>query len=274
MSRRIVGFAGAILMALIGTVVLVAYVSGAERRALSGEELVEVYVVSAPIAAGMAAEEIEDRLTIEHIPIKVRAQGSVSNLASLTGKVAAVDLIPGEQLVNMRFVLRSELASREIGVEVPEDVVEVTIELDGQRAVGGLLEAGQTVAVFASFTPFNLSQTVVNVEGESVPIPSAATDEIEGSTVNTTDLLFHKVLVTAVQDRSGRRTQDDEQRLTTAPESSMLVTLALPPFDAERLIFTAEFGNIWLAIERETVPDGNEPGQSIGSVLLDRVGEQ
>ncbi len=53
----------------------------------------------------------------------------------------------------------------------------------------------------------------------------------------------------------------------------MLVTLALPPFDAERLIFTAEFGNIWLAIERETVPDGNEPGQSIGSVLLDRVGE-
>ncbi len=274
MTRRFVGFAAAILLALIGTVALVAYVSSAERRALAGEELVEVYVVTTPIASGMAAEEVEDRVTIEHVPVKVRAQGAVDNLATLSGQVAAVDLMPGEQLLTMRFVKRSDLANREIGIDVPEDMIEVTIELDGQRAVGGLLEAGQTVAVFASFSPFELSQTVVNVNGESVPIPSAIADGIDGNTPNTTDLLLNKVLVTAVQDRVGRQSQDDQQRLTTAPDSTVFVTLALPPFDAERLVFTAEFGSVWLAIERETVPNSDPPGQSRGSVLLDRVGQQ
>ena len=51
----------------------------------------------------------------------------------------------------------------------------------------------------------------------------------------------------------------------------MFVTLAVAPFDAERLVFSAEFGTLWLAIERETVPDTDEPGQTRGSVLLDRI---
>lgn len=271
MSRRFAGFVLAILLATIGTVSLVAYVSSAEERALAGEELVEVYVVSTAIASGTAAEDIEDRVAVERVPVKVQASGAVDSLPALAGQVTTVDLMPGEQLVAGRFGQRSAFADREVGIDVPEDMVEVTIELDPQRAVGGLLEAGQTVAVFASFDPFRLSRTVVDVNGETVPLPSAVAEDLEGSTSNTTDLLFHKVLVTAVQDADGRR-ENTDQRLTTAPDGTVFVTLAVSSFDAERLVFTAEFGNIWLAIERETVPDGDEPGQTRGSVLLDGVG--
>ncbi|MCP4226823.1 MAG: Flp pilus assembly protein CpaB [Actinomycetia bacterium] len=274
MTRRIAGSVAAILLAFIGTVTLVAYVASAERRALAGEELVEVYVITTPIASGTAAEEVEDRVTVEHVPVKVRASGAVDNLATLVGLVAAVDLMPGEQLLTGRFVPHSELANREIGIDVPEDMVEVTIELDGQRAVGGLLEAGQTVAIFASFDPFEASTTVVDVNGEAVPFPSAVADEIGGEVSSTTDLLFHKVLVTAVQDRTGRASAAAQQQFTTAPDSTLFITFAVPSFDAERLIFTAEFGSIWLAIERETAPDNDEPGQSRGSVLLDLVGRR
>jgi pilus assembly protein CpaB len=272
MSRRVIGFIAAARLAVVGTVALVAYVAGAEQRALAGEELTEVYVVRTPIPGGTAAEEIEPHLSVEQVPLKVRADEAVDNLPALAGLVTAVDLVPGEQLVTSRFVERSAFADREVGIDVPEDLVEVTIELDPQRAVGGLLEPGQTVAVLASFEPFKLSQTVVEVDGETVGLPSAAAEEIEGSTPNSTDLLLRKVLVTAVQERAARggEAATEDQRLTTAPGGAVHVTLAVSPIDAERLVFTAEFGTLWLAIDRETVPEGGEPGQTRGSVLLDR----
>jgi len=272
MSRRIAGVLIAVALALVGTATLAVYVTSAEQRALAGEELVEVYIVSTPIPIGTAVEEIEDLVTVERVPVKIRAQGAVDSLPSLAGYVTAVELLPGEQLVAGRFAQRSEFAEREVGIDVPDDLVEVTIELDPQRAIGGLLEPGQTVAVMASFDPFQLSSTVVPIDGEAVPLPAAVADDAEGTTPNVTDLLLRKVLVTAVQEPEAPSSEDDGQRLTTAPDSTVFVTLAVTPIDATRLVFTAEFGDLWLAAERETVPEADTPGQTRGSVLLDRGG--
>lgn len=275
MSRRVIGIVAALVLALVGTVALVAYVSNAEERALAGEELVEVYVVTTPIPAGTPATDVEQFVAVEQVPAKVQAAEAVDNLPSLTGRVAAVDLVPGEQLVDGRFVARSEFADRLVGVQVPEDMIEVTVELDPQRAVGGLLEPGQTVAVFASFEPFDLNATVVEVDGEEVALPQAVAAEIDGKTPNTTDVILRKVLVTAVQEIEDRTfsNPDDEEidRLTTAPNDSVFVTLAVRPADAERVVFTSEFGFLWLAVDRETVPEVDDPIQTRGTVYEDVV---
>ncbi len=260
MSRRVVGLAAAVLLALIGTVALVAFVAGAEERALEGEELVEVYVVTDPIIGGTAGEDIEEQVIVEEVPTKIRPVDAVDNLASLRGRVAAVDLQPGEQLLESRFVEVAEFNDRELGVQVPEDLFEITIELDPQRAVGGLLEPGQTVAVFASFEPFDLTATVVEINGEEVALPQAIAEDVDGATPNTTDVIVRRALVTAVQETQsvGLGNDEDSDRLNTAPEDALLVTLALEPNDAERIVFTAEFGFLWLAIDRETVPDSED----------------
>ncbi|MDH4076972.1 MAG: hypothetical protein OEW29_13635, partial [Acidimicrobiia bacterium] len=51
-----------------------------------------------------------------------------------------------------------------------------------------------------------------------------------------------------------------------APSEEVYVTLAVTPFDAERLVFTAEFGQVWLGAERDTVSDAVDPVQTRGSV--------
>ncbi len=269
MNRRIVGLIGALALALVGTAALVFYVGTAEQRALAGERLVEVYVVDQPIAAGTAVEQIGPLVSVERVPIKVAAAGAVQDLAVVAGLVVALDLVPGEQLVTSRFVARAAMNDRQIGIDVPDEMVEITVELAAERAVGGLLEPGQTVSVLASFEPFSLSRTVVDVNGEAVPLPSSVGEDVQGTTPNSTDLLLRKVLVTAIQEPIGSRPAEGE-RLTDAPEDSVFVTLAVEPFDAERLVFTAEFGEIWLAAERESVPESDEPGQTRGSVLIDR----
>ena len=270
MSKRVIGLLAAVVLALIGTVALVAFVAGAEERALEGEELVEVYVVTEPIPGGTSGDDIEDQVIVEEVPAKVRPEDAVDNLAALRGRVAAVDLQPGEQLLESRFVELDEFADREVGVQIPDDMVEITVALDPERAVGGLLEPGQTVAVLASFEPFQLSATVVEINGEEVALPAAVADAVEGATPNTTDIILRKVLVTAVQqeDNSALDASDESgaTRLNTSPEGSLLVTLAVPPFDAERVVFTAEFGTLWLAIEREGVPELEDSIKTRGNV--------
>lgn len=269
MNRRIVGVVAALVLAIVGTVALVAYVGTAEQRALAGERLVDVFVVVEPIPAGTPVEQVVALVEPEQVPIKVAAEGAVQDLGRLSGLVVGVDLVPGEQLIASRFAQRTAFADREVGIDVPDDMIEVTIELAAQRAVGGLLQPGQRVAVLASFEPFSINQPVIEVEGQPIPIPAALAGSTGDSTPNSTDLLLRKVLVTAVQEPAGTR-PSDERRLSEAPDGSVSVTLAVEPFDAERLVFTAEFGQIWLAIERDTVPERDEPGQTRGSVLDDR----
>lgn len=276
MTKRVVGVLAAIVLALIGTISLAAYVNTAAQRAQAGEELVQVFVVTAPISSGTPAEEISELVSIQEVPLKVRAAGAIESLSTYDGFVAAIDLVPGEQLVGGRFIQRSEFADRAVGIDVPEEMVEVTIELDPERAVGGLLVPGQTVAVLASFDPFEIGgAAATTIDGELVPLPSSGLGEDAGRTPNSTDLLLRKVLVTAVQAQVAGDSEDEQDsRLSTPPEGSVFVTMAVSPFDVERLIFTAENGRIWLAIDRETVPDNNQPGQTRGSVLADVRGQQ
>lgn len=273
MSRRGVGIGVALLLALVGTVALVAWVGKAEERALAGEELVQVYVVAAPVPTGTAAEELEPLVTVEQVPTKVRAVGAVDSLAGLAGRVAAVDLVPGEQLVDARFVERTEIADRQVGIDVPDDMVEITVRLAPERAVGGLVEPGQTVAVLASFDAVDSPAGSVREDpnGDLYVVPSQAASPV-GGTSSSTDILLRKILVTAVQESpqapsAGGGGQEEANRLTTSPDDELLITVAVPPGDAERIVFTAEFGHLWLAVERETVPEGDDPARTLGNVF-------
>lgn len=270
MNRKIIGVVTALVLALVGTVALVAYVSTAEDRALEGEELVEVYVVTERIPAGTPGAEIDEFVAIEQVPVKVQAAGAVDNLPSIASRVAAVDLLPGEQLLDTRFVSPADVTDRAAGVVVPDDLIEITIQLEPARAIGGLVEPGQEVAVFASFEPFDLAPSVVTVDGEEVALPDAVAVEVEGKTPNSTDTILRRVLVTAVQEAPDRTFSADEEeevsRVETAPVADLLVTLAVSPADAERIIFTAEFGLVWLALDGNGVPINPDPEQTRLSV--------
>jgi pilus assembly protein CpaB len=241
MNRKLTGIAAALVLALVGTIVLVGYVRSAEARALSGEELVDVMVVTKTIEAGTPAEDIEEHLTLEQVPAKVRADGAVNKLAELEGKVAAVDLLPGEQLVRDRFAT-SISRSR---ANVPSGLMEVTVRLDPERALGGQLRPGDRVAVMTSFDPFDVDTSGVTDAGAPKKTP------------NTTHLILHKVLVTNVQvtdDKETEITEDDKATFGTAPQSNLLVTLAVDAEAAQRIIFTAEHGRLWLSLEPEEAP--------------------
>lgn len=247
MKRRIVGVLTAIVLAAMGTLVLVAYVNSAEDRALAGEKTVNVLVASKPIERGTAASDITGRVKSEKVPVKVRADGAVKDLKTLGDKVASVTVLPGEQIVSGRFVAPGELES--VGqVSVPDGYLQVTVSLTPDRAVGGLIEPGSTVGILASFDPFQLSNDQpVNFEGYTI--------KPDGQTPNSTHLLFDKpALVTSVQVQDATTTTTSGTKATQAPKGSVLVTLALTAPQVEKVVFTAEHGSLWLAYEPKDAP--------------------
>jgi pilus assembly protein CpaB len=231
--RRLLAALAALLLALVGTVVLVAYVRGADARALEGVETVEVLVVDRPVPAGTPADQLADLVRTELLPAKAAAEGRVEDLAELAGRVADVDLQPGEQLLAARFSDPEDL--REPGtVAVPEGAEEISVLLSPERAAGGRLVAGDTVGVYLS---------LVFQDGTA-----------------TTHAVLHHVLVTRVAGTWTGATADTESASTdegdAVPTGSLLVTLALPAQDAETVVFGAEHGTLWLSLEPATADTG------------------
>jgi pilus assembly protein CpaB len=264
MNRKVIGLGLAVALAAAGTFVLVNYVRAAEDRVLAGEETVPVYIVSDAVRSGESAAVLGNRITVEQVPAKVRASGSVTSLSQLEGQVAAVDLVPGEQLLASRFVT-PEVFEDQDAIEVPAGLLEVSLSLEPERAGGGLLQPGDLVAVLASFDPFTVDEGFDESEGEFVLF--SFTDEQEEQnaqpqrTPNTTHVILHKVLVTSVQvERLPRETERADAEATgveLAPTGNLLVTLATTAPDLEKVVFGAEHGSIWLAFEPADAPEGD-----------------
>ena len=64
-KRRIVGLVAALLLALVGTVSLVAYVRSAKDQAVAQEELVDVYVVDEFVPKGADPDTIKSSVEID-----------------------------------------------------------------------------------------------------------------------------------------------------------------------------------------------------------------
>jgi pilus assembly protein CpaB len=234
------------------------------------------------VPRGTAAEDLEAHVELTLVQVKLQTPGSVADLATLQGSYAAVDLVPGEQLLTSRFVSAEDLVALD-QYPLPEGLLEITLSLSPERALGGALVPGDEVAVIASFAPFDLAaeetvsvQTEVptdDAEGaETETISSTETRTVDSRTVSSTHLIIHMAVVTNIQVERLPTTTDaetaEESGVDLAPTGNLLVSLAMAPEDVERTVFTAEFGTVWLALETETAAGDPTQIQTRGTVYL------
>lgn len=278
MKRPIVGILIAVILAIAGTLALVAYVRSAKDEAVSGEQPVQVYVVQDEVAKGTTAAELEKFVELTDVPQRLVADDAVVDLTTLDPTfVAAIDLSPGEQVLSGRFVDPRTL----VRVAAPEGLQEITLALSPERAVGGVLAPGDTVGVLVSFDPFQVTTAAVpGVPPTPVDPNATSTTVAAASTPNMTHFTLHKVLVTAIQfsekdttrvaerqsDADGNTDTTLDPTVAEAPSQQLLVTMAVSAAEAEQLVFAAEFGFIYLTAEG---PDAVEDGTRI--LTLDGV---
>ena len=220
--QKIIGIVASVLLAAVGTGLLIAYVRGAADDSPT-QKTTGVLVVSETITKGTKAEDLGAKVRLQQVPIQVVTKDALATTGTIAGKVATVDLLPGEQLVTTRFAAPADVAGVALGM------MQVTVSMDAVRAIGGQVRKGDSVAVTLSFED-----------------------------PDTTHLVLHKIRVTDVRTSDGNPLVTPANG--PAPTGNILVTLAVDGPAMERVIFGAEYGRMWLGWEPK---EANESGTKV-----------
>jgi pilus assembly protein CpaB len=247
MKRRVTTIALALLLAVIGTGAVLAYVKGASARATAGLKAVTVLVAQREIPAGTSASAAfqDGSLRGETLPeksVSTQAVGSITpDLGSL---VMSSAVMPGQVLLRQMLVAAVQASG---GLAIPTGMVAVTIPFCLPQAVAGYVQAGSQVAIFdtVSSQPMNPQPSCMQL-GQSRQAPATG----------QTRMVLPRVQVLSV----GAAATGQSGALTggagSQAQGSVLVTLAVNQADAERVIDLAETGLPYLALLTPTSQTG------------------
>jgi pilus assembly protein CpaB len=253
MQSRVLATLVAIVLALVATAALVVYVNSADRRAIRDQQPVVVYVAARKIPTGTSGVDAYNNDMIDRleVPRRTRAAGAITSVEQLRGRIAAVDIVPGEQLLLERWVGPGQASGRRL-LPIPPEHQAVAIDVDLTRQVAGFVTPGDRVSVLVSMKR-----------------PPA---DRPGDTVETTQFLIQDIQVLAVGATAQTTANgQDGGRVAQGRQTQSLaaITLAVEKQDVERLVFAAEHGSIYLSL----LPPGQKAIPSDGATVRDAFRE-
>jgi pilus assembly protein CpaB len=245
-KRRVLTVVLAVLLAGLGTAGVLGYVHQADARALAGQKAVRILVAEKMIPSGTAASAAlqDGLLTSQTLPAAAVPSDALRSITpDLSSLVLSAGVQPGQLLLRPMLVTAVQVTG---GLAIPVGMVAVTIQLCLPEAVAGNVHTGSQVAVFDT-----------SAAKESVTVQSNCDSSQDFQSAAQTRILLSRVLVLSVGSvgASGQvSTQASTGALakstsaTSSTATSLLVTLAVSPANAERLIQSTQTGSPYLAL--------------------------
>jgi len=225
MRRQTLVIPIALLLAVMAAAGVVLYTMNVKEEATTGGPTSTVVVASEDVPAGTELDPLiqEGKLVEQEIPKNYIVPGAVGSLEELQGRTVSQPLVEGEQILANRI---DELGTVEGGsLGIPDGVTAYTVELRPEQTVANVLNRGDRVRVFATFS--------------------------EKSGARASVALLPDVKVLAVSSDG-----DPEQQAA----SNQLVTLAVTPDDAAKLaLFGQDTGSLWLNLLPPDAPKDQVP---------------
>jgi pilus assembly protein CpaB len=245
-KRRVLTVVLALLLAVVGTGAVLAYVRQADQRALAGQKAVSVLVAGRLIPSGTAAGTAlrDGLLASQELPAASVPPDALRSIpGNLSGLVLSANLQPGQLLLRPMLVTAVQVSHS--GLAIPPGMVAITINLCLPEAVAGNVHAGSEVEVFDTSSGGGSSLT--GSSGCSPP------QEQQGGA--QTRVLLPKVQVLSVgqataSGQSGTAAAQSTSGTSSSSSSSsdVLVTVAVSQANAERLILVTQTGLPYLAL--------------------------
>jgi pilus assembly protein CpaB len=251
MTRRILGVLLAVILAVIGTIAVLAYVNAARSEVAEGQEAVSVLIANQRIPAGTSGASLRERELVDEVvmPALSVPESALSAVPEeLDTLVLTADLQPSQLLLRGMFGPPTMLSG---GLTVPENMLAVSVEIEIDQQVAGFVRPGSQISIFNTYAE-------EDTDGD--------TGTGDGSQENRrTRLLLPRVEVLAVgvygdggvttTARNGESEDEDSQGT-----SGLVLTVSVDQTDAERLIHATRTGELYLALLTETSEVSPGPG--------------
>ena len=269
MKRRVLTVVVAVLLAVVGTVAVLAYVRQADNRALEGQKAVTVLVAQKVIPSGTSADTAmqDGLLSSQRLPASSVPVDALSSITPALGPlVMSAAVQPGQVLLRPMLVTPAQ-ATATGALAIPRGMVAVTIPLCMSEAVAGYVQPGSQVAVFDTYATKKANlQESCDQSGQS--------NQAQGKGAAITRIVLPRVLVLAIGQApssgttststtasGGASTQSSQtDPAASGPTGAVLVTMAVDQADAERLIVITRAGLPYLALLTSSSQIGFDAG--------------
>ena len=225
MGRRVMAVLAAVVVGLIGVVLVMFYANGADTRAVADQKPQTVFVAQALVPAGTTAAEAVAKglMAPTQIAAKGVPAGALSKVDDATGKLVALsDIAPGD------FVVASRFGATRLGekaIQVPDGQVALSLTFPDPARVGTFVTPGSRIIIYDTYASLS------GAKGGG----------------KETRVLLDDVLVIAIGSTSLTPVARGEGEAPAAT-SGALMTVALPPATATKLIHGIQTGTLYAAL--------------------------
>jgi pilus assembly protein CpaB len=255
MARRTILLCVAVVVAALGTAMIVLYVQGIDARAAEGQTRVSVLTATAKIKPGetVADAQAAGKLAKTEVVRDDMMEGALSSTASIEDQVSLGTVFPGQQIISQQF----GAAGSQETLTIPDDKLAISVELTDPARVAGFVNPGSEVAIFASGDP-----EMYKPDGSTVKLSPY------------TRLLLPNVEVIGVGDTSmaSRTTTSGDGKQTTEEIPRTILTVAVDQEQAERLIYAARNGDLAFALRTDKSAVASNPGVTARDIMPEIFG--
>ena len=257
-----------LLTAVVGAGLVLLLVSrGGDGDSSSGSasgDTVPVLVAKKAIPVGAAGADIGDSVEVRNVPSVTRSSDALVSLGELADRTTTIAIAPDQQLRSAFFRQRTV---RGDAIKVPDGKQAVAIEVPFVNGGAGYVGPGDRV---------NLHSLMAK-QGNTV-IPLCGNELCPGGDARTQGSAYSKLVLPNVEvldvsqevaPRTVTSTQPTTGQVSRAGqvESSVTYLLALDANQAERAIFFARYGEVYLTLVPKGQPDSVTGGRDQSNVL-------
>jgi pilus assembly protein CpaB len=248
MGRRVMAVMAAMMVGLVGVAAVLLYAKGADSRAVANQRPQTVFIAQERVPSGTTAADAVAKGLMA--PVQIAAKGvpvgALTKVDGATGKlVALTDIAAGD------FVVASRFGTTPAGlkaIQVPDGLVAISVSLTDPGRVGTFVTPGSRIVIYDTY------------------VPSATTGGAAATGTKVTQVLLEDVLVIAVGATSLNPVAAVEGAAPPPAAAGTLVTVALPPATAAKLVHGIQTGTLYAGL-RGTDTKAN-PGEVVSDANL------
>jgi pilus assembly protein CpaB len=209
----------ALILSLLTTLLIYAYINRAAARPAAVEDASTVYVAVKTMPPKYKITEADIRQV--RISTEMINSRAVLDKSAILGKRLKETVVEGEQIILDRLAGEEDAS---LSFAIPEGMRAVSINVNDQTDVSGLVRPGDFVDVVASFER----------------------EEVQGQDSMTVYPRITKIILQDVEILAlGRNMSANGEQAAEAPTTA---TLAVSPQDAEKLVYASEYAILRLAL--------------------------
>lgn len=265
MGRRSFAILAATLIALLGVVSVLLYANRADARAVAGQQPKAVYVTTALLPSGTTLKDAVRTGLLKQTTVAAKGLpvGALTAVTDDNSRLVAVsDIPPGE------YVQESRFGTTPIGrkaIEVPGGMVAVSVQLSDPARVGTFVTPGTHLVIFDSYK--------IKALGDNDKAKQLNTADVKGTSILLPDVLVIAMGQTALNPGASPTANGNDQNSQQQGAPSFLVTVAVSPQDAAKLVHGINTGQLYAGLRGSDVKmDGVKRVDDLNLFNLSDVG--